>query len=98
MRSEDAVYDGSLNIADQNQERVGRLAFEFVQALRREAGANDPDSSNKLTPVEIFQQSIVHVPGFASALVAALNDDSGLGDDILEVTHILVNQLGVVNG
>lgn len=95
LRPADAVYDPNLNVATPNQEEAAKAVFELIQALRQEASQQDPDSPGELTPVEIFQAAISRVPGAAMAIMELVNDDQAIGDDVLEVSHILINQLGV---
>lgn len=95
LRPPEAPYNAELNVPTANQEEAARAVFQIIQELRAERSAADPDSPGVLTAQEIFAVVLGRVPGAAMTLVEMVNDDQALGDDILEVAHILVNQLGV---
>ncbi|MEE9360855.1 MAG: hypothetical protein V3U85_10270 [Hyphomicrobium sp.] len=95
MRSPDEIYETGLNDPDVNQQDAAINIFAFVQELRRQASASDPDSPDELTFQEIITASIKHVPGVATSFLAMLRDDSKMASDGEMLGHILSRQLGL---
>lgn len=96
MRDPNEAYDPAFNQPTQNQELFGEALFEAIQQVRRELSEQD-DTPGDLTGGEILKLLAERSPALGTALLAIVQDEKALGDDILTGAYITVKQLDVAS-